>query len=136
METTSDLVNIGKIIDEQSYSREKKQILIDDKINIDFLEDWKVIHEVKKSDKLEKASIWQVKYYIYTLREKGVNIEKGILDYPSLRRRTEVLFCQEDRELMRIKLEEIERVIESEHPVKVDKKPYCSKCSYHDMCYL
>ena len=47
MEHTSELVGIGKHIDENSYNRERKNLLIDETINIDFLKDWKVIHEVK-----------------------------------------------------------------------------------------
>lgn len=79
MEQESELVSIGKMIDESSYSREKKHIMIDNIINIDFLKDWDVIHEVKKSDKLEEASILQIKYYIYVLRSRGVDIERGYL---------------------------------------------------------
>mgnify|MGYP000731958056 CR=1 FL=1 len=37
MEQNSELVQIGKIIDETTYSREKKGILIDNTINIDFI---------------------------------------------------------------------------------------------------
>jgi len=51
MESTSELVGIGKLVDETSYSRERKNILIDEVINIDFLKNWKVVHEVKKSKK-------------------------------------------------------------------------------------
>ena len=36
MEQNSELVQIGKIIDETTYKREKKGILIDNTINIDF----------------------------------------------------------------------------------------------------
>ena len=54
LEQDNELVGIGKLIDETSYKREKKHILIDENISIDFLRDWKVIHEVKKSRKIEK----------------------------------------------------------------------------------
>ena len=37
MEQNSELVSIGKILDETSYKREKKSILIDNTINIDFI---------------------------------------------------------------------------------------------------
>ncbi|MFR2533977.1 MAG: Dna2/Cas4 domain-containing protein [Clostridia bacterium] len=37
MEQNSELVSIGKILDETSYQREKKSIMIDDTINIDFI---------------------------------------------------------------------------------------------------
>lgn len=67
MEQESELVTMGKLIDEHRYSREKKHIMIDEKINIDFLQNWSIIHEIKKSDKLEEASIWQIRYYIYVL---------------------------------------------------------------------
>ena len=82
MESTSELVGIGKLVDETSYSRERKNILIDEVINIDFLKNWKVVHEVKKSKKIDEASKWQLKYYMWVLKNKGVQIEKGILDYP------------------------------------------------------
>ena len=37
MEQNSELVEIGKILDETSYAREDKSILIDNTINIDFI---------------------------------------------------------------------------------------------------
>ena len=78
MEHTSDLVQIGKLIDEESYNREKKHIMIDDVISIDFLQNWRIVHEVKKSKSVEIASIWQLKYYMWILENKGVEIEKII----------------------------------------------------------
>ena len=65
MEQNNDDVAIGKLIDEKSYDREKKQILIDGIINIDFIDGNKVIHEVKKSKAVSEAGIWQLKYYLY-----------------------------------------------------------------------
>lgn len=136
MEQTSDLVSIGKLIDETSYGREKKHILIDEMINIDFLKDWKIIHEVKKSRKIEEASIWQLKYYIWVLKQKGVNIEKGILDFPILRKREEILFTNED-ELRLVKiLEDIEKIILFNLPPAMDKKSICKKCAYKDLCFI
>ena len=82
MEEGNELVEIGKLIDESSYSRKKKHILLDETINIDFIEDWKILHEVKKSRSIEEASVWQLKYYMKYLLDKGIKIEKGIVDYP------------------------------------------------------
>ena len=78
MEHTSDLVQMGKLIDEESYKREKKHIMVDEMISIDFLQSWKIVHEVKKSKSVEIASIWQLKYYMWVLEKKGIEIEKGI----------------------------------------------------------
>ena len=61
MEQNSEAVEIGKILDETSYSRDNKHINIDQTINIDFIRETNVLHEVKKSRKIEEASVWQVK---------------------------------------------------------------------------
>ena len=136
MEHTSDLVGMGKLIDENSYGREKKSILIDEMINVDFLKDWKIIHEVKKSSKLDEPGKWQLKYYIWVFRNKGVDIEKGILDYPKLRRREEVFLTEtEEEELLKV-LDEIEDVIKQGLPPKVINKGMCKKCAYYELCYI
>lgn len=136
MEHGSDLVGIGKLIDETSYSREKKNILIDENINIDFLKDWKVIHEVKKSRKIEEASKWQLKYYIWLLKEKGVDIEKGILDYPLLRKREDIFLDKEDEKQLQNILKEIEKIRLLELPPEINKSTICKKCAYYELCYI
>ena len=136
MEQDSDLVGMGKLIDETSYDREKKHILIDENINIDFLKDWRIIHEVKKSRKISEASKWQLKYYIWLLRDKGVDIEKGILDYPLLRKREDVFLDKDDeRELISI-CEEIAKVRSLDIPPEIDKKVICKKCAYYELCFI
>ena len=44
MEQNSELVSIGKILDETTYKKEKKGILIDNTINIDFFENGAILH--------------------------------------------------------------------------------------------
>ncbi len=74
MEEESELVYMGKVIDETSYQSERKHIMINEEINIDFIENAGVIHEIKKSRKVEQASIWQVKYYLYYLKNRIIRI--------------------------------------------------------------
>lgn len=136
MEQGNDLVGMGKLVDETSYKREKRNILIDENINIDFLKDWKVIHEVKKSRKVEEASKWQLKYYIWLLRGKGIDIEKGVLDYPLLRKREDVYFEKEDEEALKDILEEIITIRLLVTPPPISKKSICKKCAYHELCYI
>lgn len=136
MEHTSELVGMGKLIDETSYDRERKHILIDEMINIDFLKDWKIIHEVKKSRKLDEAAKWQLKYYIWVLRNKGVDIEKGVLDYPLLRKREEVyLTTEEEKELLDV-LKHINNILDMKLPPSTINKSYCKKCAYYEFCYV
>lgn len=136
MEHNSELVEIGKFVDENSYDRERKSILIDEMINIDFLKDWKIIHEVKKSRKLDQASKWQLKYYIWVLRNKGVEIEKGILDYPLLRKREEIYLTElEEKELLDV-LEDVRRITNMDLPPEKINEKYCKKCAYYELCYI
>lgn len=136
MEFNSELVGIGKLIDETSYSREKKNILIDEVINVDFLKDWKVIHEVKKSRKMDEAAKWQLKYYIWVLRNKGVDIEKGVLDYPLLRKREDIYLDKVEEEELLVVLDEIQEIITKGVPPIVIKKGICKKCAYYELCYI
>lgn len=133
MEHTSDKVYQGKILHETSYKRKFKEIELGN-IKIDFLESGCEIHEIKKSKKIEKAHIYQLLYYIYYLKKEGVDA-KGIIDYPLLKRREKIILT-EDKE-MEIKniLNQIKQIIDKKEPPVVDRKPYCKKCSYYELCW-
>jgi CRISPR-associated exonuclease Cas4 len=139
-EQTSDTVSMGKFISESTYKREAHEIHIedrDDNIVLDFYDGKnKVIHEVKKSDKMEDTHIWQVKYYISVLEEKGVTGVTGEIDYPKLRQKVKVELTDGDKaELERIRTE-IKDIIEMQNTPDVINKPFCKKCSYYDLCYV
>lgn len=136
MESTSELVGIGKLVDETSYSRERKNILIDEVINIDFLKNWKIVHEVKKSRKIDEASKWQLKYYMWVLKNKGVQIEKGVLDYPLLRKREEVYLEEDDEYRLEHVINDIQTIITSNFPPDTINKSMCKKCAYYELCYI
>ena len=71
MEESNENVQMGKLLDENSYARDDKHINIDDVINIDFIREKRELHEVKKSKAIDEAGIWQLKYYLYYLNKKG-----------------------------------------------------------------
>ncbi len=72
MEHSSDRVEMGKLVHQESYGRRKKELNLDDRIVIDWREDG-VIHEVKLTDKMEAAHEMQLLYYLYYLKHvKGV----------------------------------------------------------------
>lgn len=136
LENENEDVIIGKLIDENSYSRELKHVLIDNTVNIDFIKEWKILHEVKKQKSIEEAGIWQLKYYIYFLKERGINIEKGILDYPKLKKRQEIFLSKEDEERIENMLLEIREIINLKLPPKLEKLKICRKCAYFEYCYI
>lgn len=136
MEQNSELVSIGKTIDETSYKREKKSILIDNIINIDFIKDGAVLHEVKKTKAIEEAGIWQLKYYMYYLKQKGLETLEAKIDYPLLRQTKEIVLEKEDVEIIENVIKNIQEIVTKEKPPEVIKEKICKKCSYYDLCYV
>ena len=97
MESGNEDVQLGKILDETSYGRSEKHIQINGEINIDFIKEHRELHEIKKSKSIEQAGIWQVKYYLYYLKKRGVDGLKAKIDYPLLKENVDNLkfsdFC-------------------------------------------
>ena len=136
MEQTSDTVAMGKFISESTYKREDHEIQVDD-IVLDFYDDkTKIIHEVKKSDKMEELHLWQVKYYISVLEEKGITGVTGEIDYPKLREKMKVTMSDSDRIRLNEIKSDVERIILLAVPPAVINKPFCKKCSYYDLCFV
>ena len=136
MEQNSELVSIGKVLDETSYQREKKSILIDNQINIDFIQNGAVLHEVKKTKAIEEAGEWQIKYYMYYLEQRGVKEIEAKVDYPLLKQTKEVFLTQEDRELLKKAIQDIEKILENDKISKKLDAKICKKCAYYDLCYI
>ena len=139
MEHTSDLVYEGKLIHENSYPQrsERYEELEIEGIKLDFYDARnKIIHEIKKSDKIEDAHEWQLKYYIYVLERQGVEGVTGILEYPSMRHTAKVTLTPPDREYIVMSVAEIARIIASDKcPSTIDNK-ICKNCSYYEFCYI
>ena len=139
MEQTSDLVSEGKLIHETSYPQRAErytELEIDGSV-IDFYDTKnKVIHEVKKSDSVEKAHEWQMKYYIWLLKKNGVEGATGMIEYPKLRETTKVALTDEDAGYLEKLIMEIENIVVSETcPSRIEVK-MCKKCSYYEFCYI
>ena len=135
MEQTSQYVEIGKEIHENSFNRENKEILIDGLIKLDFMDKELVIHETKKSRAMEEATRYQLLYYIYYLKQKGIEGVKGAVHFPKEKRKETLELTDED-------VEEIEKIIggiiktkELPVPPHEEKSPKCSKCSYYELCF-
>ncbi len=137
MEHTSDTVLLGKLIDESSYERKDKGIDIDGTIVIDWIDERNgILHEVKKSDSKEEAHVWQILYYLWYLKQKGVSGLEGELDYPKLREKVSVKLTPErETELQRI-LADVTAVVARETPPERINKKFCRSCSYFELCWI
>lgn len=137
MEHTSDRVYMGKLIHEQSYSREKKEIAIDGRIVIDFSSSDGIIHEVKKSKAVEIAHFWQLRYYLYYLKQKGISPIIGEIHYPLLRRKEIIELTPEIEAELILILDKITQILEQPLPPKISRKrTFCTKCSYFEYCWV
>ncbi len=136
MESTSDAVLIGKVLHEESYRRKTKEFMIDDKIVIDFIEKYGVINEIKKSNKMEQAHIWQMLYYLYYLKQKGMNNLKGVINYPLLREKVPIELTEEKCKELENILQGIKNIIECDNPPILRKLPHCRSCSYYELCFV
>ncbi len=135
MEQNSELVALGKLLHENSYKREDKEVQIGP-IKIDFIGKDRVIHEVKKTPSIEEAHTWQLKYYLWYLKQLGVENLKGEIDYPKLKKRTEITLSTEDEEQIGKILQEIEQIVNSPEIPQTINKSRCKKCSYYELCYI
>jgi CRISPR-associated exonuclease Cas4 len=137
MEHASDAVLLGKLIDESTYERKQKGYDIDGTILIDWIDsNTGVIHEVKKSDSMEEAHRWQVLYYLWYLKRKGVTHITGEIDYPKLGQKVHVCLTPElEQQLMDI-LKQIETDFRQDYPPERRKRSFCKTCSYYELCWV
>jgi len=139
MEHESDLVYEGKLIHEYSYQQraEKYQDIVVQGSVIDYYDPKrKIIHEIKKSDKMEEAHEWQVRYYIWLLKQQGIDGVEAILEYPKLRQKKQVILSPDDEQKLLAAIHHIHQIMQQDScPPRIEKK-YCLNCSYFDLCYV
>lgn len=135
MEQESEAVFIGKIIDEQTYKREDKHVLIDDTINIDYIHNG-IVCEIKKSKKEKRMAINQIKYYLYILQKHGLSDIKGLLKVPKEHITEEVGLLGEDIEKIEDNLLNINKILQLPQPPAIGPKLPCKSCAYYELCYI
>jgi CRISPR-associated exonuclease Cas4 len=108
-----------------------------DGVKIDFYDAKnKVVHEVKKSDKVENAHKAQVLYYLYKLLKNGVEGAMGIIEYPKLRQTETVEWTSDSLATILQWEKEITEIMARENCPATIKAKICKSCSYHDFCYV
>ena len=135
---SNDLVELGKIIHENTYKREIKNVF-EENIALDFIkskngEVW--IYEVKKSSKMLDAARWQLLYYLYYLKKRGDVKAKGKIVVPK-EKYNEILELSEEKESMLEEIvESLLNTVTSPKPPYVERRNICDKCSYFEICWV
>ncbi len=135
-EQDNPLIELGRVIGETTYKRDKKQIRLEN-ITIDLTNldgDQVVIGEVKKSSRFRESARMQLCYYLHVLRNYGVEA-RGELLFPKEKRREEVLLTDEAERRLRATIKEIKEIAERELPPSAVKIKYCSSCAYNEFCW-
>ena len=172
MEHTSDIVADGKVIEEESYQQRSERYtqielsVLYNGINltgkIDFYDTKnKIVHETKRSNKVEQAHIWQVKFYLWLVElnevgsetgersERGERVNKiensvetkigvveGLIEYTRLRKTESVILLEKDISYLEKTVLEIIELVESKTCPPTINAKICKSCSYYDFCYV
>ncbi len=136
-EQDSPLVKLGKLIHEQSFSRQEHEHSIFGRINIDFTTSGEVliIHEIKKTKSQSHAARAQTLFYLYIMERLGVAC-RGEIHYRSEKRRITVELDEVSKISVEEMLEKIYSIITSDTLPKIPARVPCSKCAYKDYCRM
>ena len=129
-------IELGRFISDTTYKRDKKQIHLEG-ITLDLakLDDEKlVIGEVKKSSKFRDSAKMQLCFYLYVLRDYGIEAE-GELLFPKEKKREKVIFTDEVVKELESSIEEIKRIALQELPPPAVRIRYCTNCAYNEFCW-
>jgi CRISPR-associated exonuclease Cas4 len=136
MNREDDNILIGRQIQEDSYSRDRKEITLGPvKFDLIRKEEDLVVCEVKKSRKLMEPQLYQLYYYLWFLEQRGIKA-KGRILYPKQRRRKDVELTPDIEEEMEDILKDIKRIIRLPRPPPAEERGHCEGCSYYEFCKI
>lgn len=94
-----------------------------------------VICEVKKSSAGKRAAIMQIAFYLYRLKEKGVEA-KGRLLLPKERKREIIVLDDKLEREIKEMIVEVKKLVTAEQPPELNRSKFCSKCAYFEFCFV
>jgi len=126
----------GRFLHEWRYGREKKELSFNNvKVDIVGERDGKLlVVEVKKSSTFEKSAAMQLLFYLWQLREAGVEAS-GELRFPEEKRRKLVTLDEDSIRELQTAIKDIRRIVFSPRPPKEEKIRFCGKCAYREFCW-
>jgi len=132
----NEFIAIGRLLSEETYKRDKKEILIDgSKIDVIRQKDGIItLIETKKSSRMIEASQMQLLFYLYNVSRKDRTI-KGEIRIPKEKKVVPVELTDERIIEVENLIAKIKYLIQQESaPEKVWVK-FCKTCSYLEFCW-
>lgn len=135
LEKEHENVALGKILHEDRFKKENKEVTIDNTISVDFLKngDSAEIHEVKKTKKMDESHRSQMLFYLYYFKQKGVHAD-GVINYPLLYKKENVVLTESAEQNLEKEIEDIKKIVTGKMPPP-ERKKICSKCAYIEFCF-
>ncbi len=136
-EQDSPLVEMGKLIHEQSFRRREREMLIFGRIKVDHTTTGEilVIHEVKKTRSQSHATKAQTLYYLFIMQQLGIKC-RGEIHYRSEKRCVPVDLTPEAREEIREAIQATREIVSHSLPPDKPTGAPCSRCAYKDYCRM
>jgi len=132
----NDLLMLGRLISENSYSREKKELSFDG-IKVDLIkksDKGLLVCEVKKTSKGIEAAKMQLGFYLLKLKNNGINVEGEIL-IPKEKKRIAFSLDENTENLLQAAITNMQEIAQNTSPPPVNKSPFCRKCAFIEFCY-
>lgn len=138
-----DRVAEGRLLQEETYAGRSRDLMLDGALRIDGLdvegegiEAVVTVHEVKMSRGARRAQRMQLLYYLYALRQRGVEQVQGVLEYPKERRREDVPLTPQAVVEVEETLQRVAQVRALPAPPEVpEPMSVCKKCAYQELCW-
>lgn len=129
-------LRIGKIIGENSYSRDKKEINLGNaKLDLIKTENGDlVVGEVKKSSRFVESASKQLLFYLLQLKEMGISA-RGELLIPEEKKKIVVILDETSEGVIRSAIKDIEMIVAQELAPEPVKNKYCKNCAYNEFCW-
>lgn len=132
----TDLLILGRIISENTYSRGKKELFLDG-VKIDLvrkLDKSIAICEIKKSSKGLEAAKMQLAFYLLNFRKKGINV-KGEILIPKEKKIIALDLDEKTEKLLYDATKNMQEIAKQDTPPPAIKTSFCRRCAFVEFCY-
>ncbi|WP_066507006.1 Dna2/Cas4 domain-containing protein [Abyssisolibacter fermentans] len=138
LEDNSELVKIGKQLHINKTMNSKQKEIAIDSIKVDKIQG-NYLYEYKKSNADMKAASWQLLYYLFILKKKGIEKEGKLVCMEKNKKTKKVVNIRLTKSIETIleNLEyEISELINNKDIPEFSYSSKCKKCAYYSYCML
>ncbi|MGQ9531499.1 MAG: CRISPR-associated protein Cas4 [Desulfotomaculales bacterium] len=129
-------LELGRLVQQQTYARERKEVTMGH-LKLDLLRRGNkelVVGEVKKSSRAVEAARMQLAFYLYELREMGVEAE-GELLFPEERQKEILVLDEHWVARVRETKARLAELLRREVPPRAERTGFCRRCAYAEFCW-